>query len=329
MKKIITTLITCLLLCPQAFSAAPLKPNVLFIAVDDMRPELGCYGNNIVKSPNIDRIAARGMVFNHAYCQQTVCSRSSLMTGRRPDATKVWDLETHFRVALPECIMLPQYFKMNGYHCPALGKIYHGGFEDGRSWNEPHWYPHGQSIDTGPVDWTKKIITRHPVNVQEYSEKSKPSPVANDKLGAKGKGKGSKGPAFEISPKADDELPDGATAAEAVKRPHALKDKGEPFFLAVGFLKPHLPFVAPKKYWDLHDPNKIPLPAIDHLPQGCPEFAGHDNGEVHSHQGVPKRNSIPAHRCSSACRRQKPPGKDATPPSSSWTSIRRLPMSAA
>src|SRR5207249_388541 len=91
------------------------KLNVLFIAVDDLRPEMGCYGNRVVKTPNLDRLAARGMVFNHAYCQQAVCSpsRSSLMTGRRPDATRVWDLETHFRVALPDAITLPQHFKAN------------------------------------------------------------------------------------------------------------------------------------------------------------------------------------------------------------------------
>ncbi|MBX7208768.1 MAG: sulfatase-like hydrolase/transferase [Verrucomicrobiaceae bacterium] len=275
-------------------SAFAAKPNVLFIAVDDMRPELGCYGNTVVKTPNIDRIAARGMVFNHAYCQQAVCSpsRSSLLTGRRPDATKVWDLETHFRVALPDAIALPQHFKENGYYCSALSKIYHHGFEDGRSWNAPHWYPKGYEVDVDPNDWTKRTTTRHEVNVSEYSAKA--TGDDNDKPLENKKGKGKAGPAFEMSPKSDDELPDGATAAEAVKRIHALKRQGEPFFLAVGFIKPHLPFVSPKKYWDLYDPDKIPLPAIDHLPEGCPEFAGHNNSELHNYVGVPKGNPIPA-----------------------------------
>ncbi len=304
--KFIPALFACLILAGSAIAADnPIaaggkRPNVLFIAVDDMRPELGCYGNTVIKTPNIDRIAARGIVFDHAYCQQAVCSpsRSSLMTGRRPDATKVWDLETHFRAALPDCITLPQYFKMNGYYCSALSKIYHVGFEDGRSWNEPHWYPHGTAVDTDPVDWTKKIITHHGVKTQEYSDKAILDPVDNDKRDDKArvaKGKPPKtGPAFEVSPKADDELPDGATAAEAVKRLHALKQKGQPFFFAVGFLKPHLPFVSPKKYWDLYDPNTIPLPAIDHLPLGAPEFAGHTNGELHAYPDVPKGNPIPA-----------------------------------
>ena len=275
--------------------AADFKPNVLFIAVDDMRPELGCYGNKIIKSPNIDRLAARGTLFNHAYVSQAVCSpsRTAMLTGLRPDTTKVWDLETHFRVAQPDCITLPQHFKANGYWCSALSKIYHAGLEDGRSWNEPHWYPKGRAVDTDPVDWTKQIVTRHSVDKQEYAAKSQPDPVDNDKPGKKGKeGKG--GPAFEVSAKPDDELPDGATAAEAVKRLHTLKQKGQPFFFAVGFLKPHLPFVAPKKYWDLYDPNTIPLPAIDHLPTGAPEFAGHNNSELHNYQGVPKENPIPA-----------------------------------
>ena len=157
------------------------KPNVLFIAVDDLRPEMGCYGNPVVKTPNLDRLAARGIVFNHAYCQQAVCSpsRSSLMTSRRPDATRVWDLETHFRVALPDAVTLPQHFKSNGYYCAALSKIYHHGFEDGRSWSEPHWYPNGQTIDTDPADPTKRIVKKIGGGVQEYLQR--PQPADNDR----------------------------------------------------------------------------------------------------------------------------------------------------
>ena len=184
------------------------RPNVLFIAVDDLRPELGCYGNKIVKTPNMDRLAARGMVFNRAYVQQAVCSpsRTSLLTGRRPDATKVWDLETHFRVALPDTITLPQHFKANGYHCSALSKIYHSGFEDGRSWNEPHWYPRGRSVVTDQVDWTKQIVTKHGVSVEEYS---KAATADGDKSAKRPNGKDAKkGPAFEVSPKSYDRRSD-------------------------------------------------------------------------------------------------------------------------
>lgn len=266
------------------------RPNVLFIAVDDLRPELGCYGNRIVKSPNIDRIAARGITFNRAYVQQAVCSpsRTSLLTGLRPDVTKVWDLETHFRRAQPECVTLPQYFKANGYHCAALSKIFHSGFEDGRSWSEPHWYPTGRSVDTDLEDFTKQKVTNHSVKVSEYAKELKNEGPTR----ANGKAP-KKGPAFEVSSKDDDQLPDGATAAEAVKRLATLKKQDQPFFLAVGFLKPHLPFVAPKKYWDLYDPNSIPGPNTDALPKGCPEFAGHSNGELHAYPGVPAENPIP------------------------------------
>jgi arylsulfatase A-like enzyme len=276
----------------QAWTAE--RPNVLFIAVDDLRPEMGCYGNPVIKTPNLDRLAARGMLFRHAYCQQAVCSpsRSSLMTGRRPDATRVWDLETHFRVALPDAITLPQHFKAHGYYCIAFSKIYHHGFEDGRSWNEPHWYPSGQTIDTDATDWTKRMVKKVGDGVREYVRA--PLPVDNDKPNAGKRGKAPKGAAFEVSPKSDDELPDGHTTAEAVKRLPQLKARHQPFFLAVGFLKPHLPFVAPEKYWDLYNPDRIPVPAIDHLPAGAPAFAGHDNGELHSYANVPLGNPLPA-----------------------------------
>ena len=231
MKPALTLLVALMLALLTSLHAST-KPNVLFIAVDDLRPDLGCYGNKIIKTPNIDRIAARGIVFNKAYCQQAVCSpsRTAIMTGLRPDVTKVWDLETHFRVAQPDCITLPQHFKANGYHCAALSKLYHAGFEDGRSWNEPHWYPKGRAVDTDPVDWTKQIVARHDVNTEEYSDPQEGGEPRKNGKSSK------KGPAYEVSPKADDQLPDGATAAEAVKRLAGLKSKSEPFFIAVGFL---------------------------------------------------------------------------------------------
>jgi len=258
------------------------RPNVLMIVVDDLRDDIGCFGNPLAKTPNIDRLAARGIVFDRAYCQQAVCSpsRTSLLTGQRPDVTQVWDLKTHFRAALPDCVTLPQCFKEAGYHTAALNKVYHRGYEDGRSWSEPHWYPSGKTVDTDPADWTKQIDKKYGKGVEEYAD----STVRNES---------GKGPAFEVSTKHDDELPDGFTAAEAVRRLATYKNSGKPFFLAVGFLKPHLPFVAPKKYWDLHDPAAIPVPAIDHLPEGAPAFAGHDNGELHQYDGIPAGNPIP------------------------------------
>jgi choline-sulfatase len=284
-RGLVCLLATFAAICSPAANEAESRRslNVLMIAVDDLRPDLGCYGTAVAKTPHIDRLAARGVVFGHAYCQQAVCSpsRTSLMTGQRPDTTRVWDLKTHFREALPDCVTLPQHFKANGYHCVGLGKIYHGNYEDGRSWSEPHWYPTGRTVDTDPADWTNRVTTRREDGVEEYP--------ADEHHNDRGKGR-----AFVVSDKPDDELPDGATAAEAVRRLAALKQAGNPFFLAVGFVKPHLPFVAPRKYWDLHDPKKIPGPAIDHLPEGAPAFAGHVNGELHSYVGIPEDDPIPS-----------------------------------
>lgn len=124
---------------PAVGEEAKARPNVLFLAVDDLRPEFGAYGKSYVKTPNLDRLAARGVTFDRAYCQQAVCSpsRSSIMTGMRPDSTKVYDLVTHFRTALPDAVTLPQLFKENGYFVRGLGKIYHGGFDDPQSWSVP------------------------------------------------------------------------------------------------------------------------------------------------------------------------------------------------
>ena len=190
---------------PAANDAESRRPlNVLMIAVDDLRPDIGCYGSRIAKTPHMDRLAARGVVFGHAYCQQAVCSpsRTSLMTGQRPDITRVLDLKTHFRTALPDCVTLPQHFKANGYHCAALNKIYHRGYEDGRSWSEPHWYPNGKTVDADPNDWTKQTTKKVGGGVEEYSADT---PRAESV----------KGPATVVSDKSYDELPDGYTAAEA------------------------------------------------------------------------------------------------------------------
>ena len=276
------------ILCPllTASSAQPL--NVLFIAVDDLRPDNGCYGVSHAKTPNIDRLAARGIVFDKAYCAQAVCSpsRTAMLTGLRPDTTKVWDLDTHFRDAQPNCVTLPQHFRQNGYHTSALGKIEHHGFEDGPSWTEPRWFPSGDMVKVDEQDWTKHTVTKFE-GVTEYAN---PMEGGEKRKGGKA---AKKGPAYEVSPKSDEQLPDGAVAVEAVKRLAALKAAGKPFFFGVGFVKPHLPFVAPKKYWDMHDPEKIPGPAFVTYPDGTPDFVGHTNGELHAYPGTPKENPIP------------------------------------
>ena len=246
------------------------KLNVLFIAVDDLRPEVNASGSSLIKTPNLDRIAAKGTTFDRAYCQQAVCSpsRSSLMTGRRPDATRVWDLETHFRTALPDAVTVAQYFKDHGYHSMSMGKIFHGGFDDPKSWSVPSQFP------------------RAPQYVTEAALKMQSDPKNTDKKGR------ARGPAVEEADVPDDTYADGKIARLAVKSLGELKQSTKPFFLAVGMLKPHLPFVAPKKYWDLYDPAKIYVPAFQKLPAGAPGFVGHNNSELKSYGDIPNDGEI-------------------------------------
>jgi arylsulfatase A-like enzyme len=251
----------------RAADAASQRPNVLFIAVDDLRPELGCYGREHIHSPNIDRIARQGMTFNRAYCQQAVCSpsRSSLLTGTRPDTTKVWDLVTHFRDALPNVVALPQLFRQGGYFVQGMGKIYHPGFDDERSWSVPWQTP------------TAPAYAR--VKTAEVKDEDKPKAKA--------------GPPFESADVADNFYKDGMVADLAVSTLRGLSRKPTPFFFAVGFAKPHLPFVAPKKYWDLYDPAQIKLAPNPYRPKDAPEYALASSGELRNYVGMPKEGPIP------------------------------------
>jgi arylsulfatase A-like enzyme len=250
--------------------------NVLFVAVDDLRPELGCYGNALVKSPNIDALAARGLVFNRAYCQQAVCSpsRSSLMTGRRPDSTKVWDLDTHFRKALPDVVTLPQHFKANGYHSQGFSKIYHGGFDDAPSWSVPHQTP--KKPGNGPEG--QALIRK----LREEAKKEGKDLTKRENQ--------PRGPAWEAPDVEDNALADGATADLAIEALRGLKDK--PFFLAVGFLRPHLPFVAPKRYWDLYKESDFRLPKNSTPPKDAPKYAPSGWGELRAYLGMPKSGPV-------------------------------------
>jgi iduronate 2-sulfatase len=262
------------------------RPNVLFIAVDDLRPEFGAYGASYIKSPNLDRIAQAGITFNRAYCQQAVCSptRSSLMTGTRPDTTKVWDLETHFRTALPNVVTLGQHFKQHGYFVQGMGKIYHGGFDDPATWSVPWQTARGGGAYARPENVA--LAQREP-------DEEPAQPKAKAKKGAAKKAaKGPRGPAFESADVPDNAYADGKVAELAVSTLRDISKKSEPFFLAVGFVKPHLPFVSPKKYWDLYDPAKIELAPNKFRPKDAPDYAIGPGGEMRSYHGIPA-GSIP------------------------------------
>ncbi len=265
--------------------------NVLFIAIDDLRPDLGCYGVKSVHSPNIDRLAGAGTVFTRAYCQQAVCSpsRTSLLTGRRPDTTKVYDLQTHFRIHLPDVVTLPQHFKQHGYHTQSMGKIFHGGLDDPQSWSVDSWFPAGRKSYHKPesLKAIEEVRSRLKAEGRLYKEEV----VRRDeKTGAvlkvKRSGQRANGPAWEDPDVADSELGDGMVADKAVETLRQIKDKT--FFLAVGFYKPHLPFIAPDKYFDLYPAAGIRLAANPFAPKNVPPIAMHDFGELRSYSDMPK-----------------------------------------
>lgn len=268
--------------------------NVLFIAVDDLRPDLGCYGHPQVKTPNIDRLAARGLTFTRAYCQQAVCSpsRTSLMTGLRPDSTGVHDLQTHFRRYVPNAVTLPEHFRKFGYETTAFGKIFHKPqLDDPQSWSIAPWIADNRDWNT-PENaafyahkWDELRAAGYRSTERFYFEPDKRTP-ANPEIRGWGM------PSWRAPDVLDEELPDGKTAAAAVKALGELRDKR--FFVAVGFLKPHLPFVAPKKYFDLYPPDSIDLTDNPAAPDGAPTYALHDSEELRGYYDIPREGPVPA-----------------------------------
>jgi len=254
------------------------RPNVLFIAVDDLRPELGCYGAKHIHSPNIDRLAQRGRVFQHAYCQEAICSpsRTSLLTGLRPDSTQIYDLTTHFRENVPDVVTLPQYFKRQGYTTRSLGKIFH--LLDPFSWSAPSWHVPGQFYHSPEGMAEARRV---------YQEKTgKTGTELDDWVDQWVKGFATEAPRVP-----DEMLQDGQLASEAIHTLCQIKD--DPFFLGVGFHRPHLPFVAPKSYWDLYSPGEIALVANQLPPVNVPAIAMHKSGELrYQYSDIPKKDPL-------------------------------------
>ncbi|MFH1302027.1 MAG: sulfatase-like hydrolase/transferase, partial [Planctomycetota bacterium] len=216
-------LTVCPALCFKTVAAE--KPNVLFIAADDLRCDLACYGHPLAKTPHLDQLASRGVLFQHAYCQQALCnpSRASLMTGRRPDSLKIWDLPTHFRKVDPAIVTLPQLFKQQGYFTQNIGKIFH-------NWR--------QKIEGDPASWSVPAV-------MHFARHDDDQPVLNDNRELPvNLAKAARTESRDVP---DSAYFDGRIADLAVKALQEVKQKQEPFFLAVGFWKPHLPFNPPKK----------------------------------------------------------------------------------
>ena len=268
----------------SAPSLAADRPNVLLICVDDLKPTLGCYGDALARTPNIDQLAARGMRFDRAYCNQAVCSpsRNALLTGLRPQSLGIYDLPTNFRAAAPDAVTLPQHFKANGYRTQGLGKIFHvghGNVDDAASWSVPLW-------KANVIGYALKKNRGSSGLTREEARFANQGDARARKL--------PRGAAYESADVGDDAYADGRMAEETVKRlREAAKKPDEPFFLAVGFVKPHLPFCAPKKYWDLHDPAAFKLAERRTAPDGAPSYAPTTWGELRQYRGIPAKGDLP------------------------------------
>ncbi len=249
------------------------KPyNVLFIAVDDMRTELNCYGSEHIHSPNIDRLAGMGVKFNRAYVQQSICmaSRASLMTGYRPERHGIYTGEPVHDL-VPDVLTLNQLFARNGYNVSGFGKIYHYGSDQKGQFGAEYLDPTEQWVGRG-------YITGEAIEQMKYNESH---PV-------KGRNQGDRGPAYEMADVPDSAYIDGYNTEYALRKLKSYKKQGKPFFMAMGFHKPHLPFCAPKKYWDLYPPESIQQPEITDPPANANKYTLRSWGELRNYYGMPQ-----------------------------------------
>ena len=244
-----------LLLGTITAASAP-KTNILFIAVDDLRPAIGCYGDGHAITPNLDRLAKRGVRFDQAHCQVAVCnpSRASLMTGQRPDTLGVWTLPIHFREAKPNVVTLPQWLRRHGYTAVGHGKIYHNPTPDPQSWSEP----------IRPIQFQRGYAKGWQARIREVQAKLPDNDWRKNNL---------RGPATAAPVIDDHQLVDGARTNMAIEDLRRLGQAEKPFFLALGFIRPHLAWISPKKYWDLYDPKTLPVIIDGEVTPNTPPYA--------------------------------------------------------
>lgn len=277
-------MITCFLLLGSLrplWCNASEHPNVLMILVDDLKPTMGCYGDSLAVTPNMDRLASRGIQFDLAYCNQAVCapSRFTLMLGSHSTSTGLYGLGSQLRQIIPDAITLPQYFASHGYRTESLGKVFHighGNQGDPASFMVPHFHDKViEYLDPQSTDGGK--LTRE----EAYFTNQKLGQIRSLPRGA----------AYESPNVPDTDYADGRVAVETVDRLRNAKNRreneGTPFFIVAGFARPHLPFSAPQKYWDLYQPEDLPMPVYEDLPIGAPEVAGKRGGEITNYKPVP------------------------------------------
>ncbi|EMI20800.1 Iduronate-2-sulfatase [Rhodopirellula maiorica SM1] len=262
-------------------------PNVLFIAVDDLRPELGCYGSEIAITPNLDALASDGLLFNRAYCQEAICSpsRASLMTGARPDTIGVVENNAKFRDLNPDIITLSQHFIANGYEAVHCGKIFHSPAhaDMANSWSRS---PSKKNLKLKAPSGTYAL----PEN-QAIQKRNLETLQAKYGEGIRGTGL-VHGPAYECADVPDQAYRDGYNTDLAIATMKELAGSDQPFFLGLGFFKPHLEFIAPKRYWDLYDPAAIPLATQDKAPVDGAAMGLHASFELRVRDGIPKTGAI-------------------------------------
>lgn len=277
------SLVLFLLAVTSAAGAA--SPNVLLICIDDMKPLTHSYGDAFAQTPQIDRLAARGVQFDRAYCNQAVCgpSRYNLMLGSRSTSTGIYNFGRDFRTSYPQAVTLPQFFKQHGYTAAAIGKVYHvghGSYDDAASWSVP-------SIKDKVIEYLLPESTSGgKLTREEHYFGNIKTVTPHFQL--------SRGSAWECVDVPDDAYADGRVATEAVRRLAEYRLTGEKFFLAVGFARPHLPFTAPQKYWDLYDPAKLPLAANPNPPRGAPAYALKQIGELNQYAQIPEKPPVDA-----------------------------------
>ena len=297
MKRIIFLIISLLFFSVNVVAQQKNKPNILFIAIDDLKPILGCYGNTMVKTPNIDRLAKMGTVFMSNYVQQAVCgpTRASLMTGKRPDYTKVWDLKTRMRDINADILSLPQHLITQGYSTQGIGKVYDQRCVDKEldkpSWSVPYYKTNNKYFGSfgEPAEGryqlpeTKDLAEKY---IKEALDNGKTKAEANDYVQTKIK------PSVESADVPDYAYTDGANTLQAKDMLIQLSKSNQPFFFAVGLAKPHLPFVAPKKYWDLYKREDMPLAKFQGQNKNPVSVAYHNAGEMRGYTDIPPLTSF-------------------------------------
>ncbi len=280
---------------PALSSSNGSKPNILLILVDDLKPALGSYGDEHAISPNIDRLASMGIRFDLAYCNQAVCmaSRYNLMLSSRSTSTGFYSFGTEFREIYPDAVTLPQHFMNAGYHAESMGKVYHighGNTNDDASWSIPH--RKAKVIEYIVPESTGRQLTREEIMFQNTRMHFQGLPPIREFP------RGAIGEAPDVT---DEAYADGRVAIHAINRMRKLKKEsdpstgsgqGKPFFMAVGFARPHLPFSVPKMYWDMYDADKLPLPEFEEHPEGAPAFAVKGRGEMANYKPFPEEGPV-------------------------------------